>query len=171
MRVGTLCVTLALVAACAPLPPFGSQTVRIFLGSRVIKEAPPAEVLADPTWQRVTAWCRQQGGASCGEIWNPADLRTNFSRPRDEKIVVFVDLTGVEPDRRYEFRFRWFEPDGALRGRNSQFMHSPQVIPQKFTMFAGSELALGPKTPTGRWRVEIAINGQVEGERLFEIVD
>jgi hypothetical protein len=107
---------------------------------------------------------------SCGESAQPGDSRTQFSRARDDQALVFVQVQGVEPDRDYELTVRWFAPDGGLVGRVSQTVRAPARFPPASSIRFYPFMTLQNRA-LGRWRVQIAINGQDEGERSFKVVD
>jgi hypothetical protein len=173
--------TVALLTACAELSPSrgGSapgappQRVAIELTSQVQYTPLPPEVLGRPGVQAAIAQCEHQGWERCREFKKPADSRTYFVRTQDEQVFVFVKLGGLEPDRAYEVRFRLFDPEGNMRMRVSTPFHIPSGALPDFNL--DFVFQWGPPDPStwqlGRWRVEVAVNGQVEGERTFEVVD
>jgi hypothetical protein len=147
--------------------------VKIVLTSRVTYEPFSPEFLANPIVQSLVAECQRKGEAHCGERLVPADSRTEFVRTQDKRIVSFVELGGVEPGRAYEVRFRLFDPAGNLRERATFSLHVPSSFPPNATLIY--EYSWAPQDPAtwqlGRWRLEIAVNGQVESEGTFEVVD
>lgn len=177
----TACFILALFTACAEMPPRrvvstpGSPPKLIYLelASQVEYKPYPPEVLSNPVWQSIFAQCEEQGGKHCREQTVLANTRTKFVRKQDDKLFAFVQLGGVKGNREYTVRFRLFDPDGNLRARANLSQHIPSPFPPD--AFANYQFNWTPPHPTawqlGKWRIEIAVNGQVEVERTFLVVD
>jgi hypothetical protein len=177
----TACFIIALFTACAEMPPSRvasipgapPQNISLELASQAEHTPLPPEVLSDPVIQPVIAQCEQQGGMHCRESTGPANSRTKFVRTQDDKLIAFVKLGGLEWNRDYAVRFRLFDPDGNMRSRSIFSQHIPSAFPPDGTLdFAFFWTAPDPIAwQLGKWRVEIAVNGQVEVERTFLVVD
>lgn len=164
----------ALLAACATVPDrarpeLRPQFVLVELTSQITYAPFSTEELADPVLKAAMALCEKQGFRHCRERPTPADSRTQFSRTRDERVFAHVTLGGLRPEREYECAVRWIGPDGGVRARLAHALRTPAGIYQGFYYNCTFDWRSLPEL--GRWRVEIAINGQVEGERSFEVID
>lgn len=161
--------------ACANIPVPGRPPGRVIieLGSQVEQKSYSPEELSNPTRQSLIDQCKRQGGSNCGKKTTLANVLTNFVRAQDEKVVVYVQLGDLEAGRDYKVGCRWFDPEGNMLGRTTFDSHAPLGFQPDwhldcwffFTPFDPSKMQLG------RWRVEITVNGQVEGERTFKVVD
>lgn len=177
----TACFILALLNACAEIPPSrvasipgaSPKFISLELASQAEYKPYSPEVLASPAAQSLIAQCEQQGGGHCREDTVPANSRTKFVRAQDDKLWAFVYIGGLEWNRDYAVRFRLFDPDRNLRARAIAQIHTPSTLPPDFT--ATFHFSWAPPDPPrwqlGQWRIEIAVNGQVEVERTFLVVD
>jgi len=173
--------TLALLTACAEMPPSRvvsipgapPQNIAIKLASQIEYKPISPEVLDNPAVQSLIAQCEQKGGEHCREETGPANSRTKFVRTQDDTVWAFVYIGGLERDRDYTVRIRLFDPERNMRQRMITSMHTPTVLPPDFTVnFYFSWAPPDPATwQLGKWRIEIAVNGQVEIERTFHVVD
>jgi len=173
--------TLAILTGCAKLPPSGTasipgsppRTVEIRLGSRVQHTPYSAEDLASPAIQSIIAECERQGGVNCRETTELTDFQTRFVRTQDDMVVAILILGGLESNRDYTLRYKLFDPNGDMRTRLVYSSHIPPSFPVNGTITAHFNYV--PPNPStwqlGSWRIEIAVNGQVVGERTFEVVD
>lgn len=167
----------ALLAACAAVPDRARPEVRprlvvVELASQITYAQFSTEELADPATRAAIASCEKQGFSRCHERRKPADSRTQFSRTRDERVFAHVTLGGLHPEQDYECAVRWIGPDGGVRARLARTLRTPAGIPQDFVYNCTFDWRLRDSlTELGRWRVEIAINGQVEGDRSFEVTE
>ena len=98
-------------------------------------------------------------------------MRTQFSRSRDERVFAYVTLGGLQPERDYECAARWMGPDGGVRARPARTFRTSAGIPSDFVFNCTFDWRLmGSSSEVGRWRVEVAIKGQVDGERSFGVI-
>jgi hypothetical protein len=177
----TACFILALFTACVEMPPSRvvsipgapPKIISLELASQVEHKPYPPEVLSNPIMQSVFAQCEQQGGIHCREDTVPVNSRTKFARPQDDKFCAFVKLGSIERNRDYAVRFRLFDPDSNIRVRSFYSQHIPSAFPLNAT--ANFTFFWTPPDPTawqlGKWRIEIAVNGQVEIERTFKVIE
>ena len=173
--------TLAVLTRCAKLPPSGTafipgsppRTVEIRLGSRVQHTPYSPEDLANPAIQSIIAECERQGGVNCREYTELANFQTRFVRTQDDRVVTILILGGLESNRDYTVRYKLFDPKDGMRARLVYSCHIPPSFPVNETITVHFNYV--PPNPStwqlGSWRIEIAVNGQVEGERTFEVVD
>jgi hypothetical protein len=127
---------------------------------------------AEPVLRAAIDSCEKQGFRNCHERKKPGDARTQFSRTKDDRVFAYVSMGGLRPERDYECAVRWIGPDGGVRARLARAFRTPAGLPQDFTYNCTFDWRLrGSLSEIGRWRVEIAINGQVEGERSFEVIE
>jgi len=144
--------------------------VRITLTSRIVKEPLPADMLADPNWRRTIADCPHQLAVSCGEVWTPVDSRATFSLSHDDQIIAFVELTDFQFNRDYNVYFRWVAPgENTLGSVNGVLRSDTPSLPKEGKLLATARMRFTSETPTGQWRLEVSINGQVPEKRLFTI--
>lgn len=119
----TIFFTLALLTACAEIPPSSvasipgapPQRIGVELGSQVEHKPYSPNELANPAVQSLIAQCEQPGGEHCLEDTVPANSRTKFVRTSDDKVCLFVSLGGLGRDRDYAVRLHLFEPEGKMR--------------------------------------------------------
>jgi len=172
--------TLAFLTGCAELPPSGTvsvpgsppRTVVILLGSQIQRVPYSPEELADPAIQSIIAECERQGATHCRQPTELANVRTKFDRAQDDMVAGVVILGGLESNRDYTVRFKLFDPNGDTRMRATISVHIPPSFPAQGTI--QPNFCWVPPDPStwqlGSWRVEVAVNGEVEGERTFEVV-
>jgi hypothetical protein len=142
----------------------------IVLTASVRREPLSATELADAATAAAVASCeRSGGGTSCKERWVPGEPQERFSRDANERLHVIVALTDLEPRRRYECSIRLFGPDGGLAARLTKRLQSPDSVNPIHRLTFIFDSATGSMRPA-RWKVEITVNGDVEGERTFEVV-
>jgi len=173
--------TLALLTACSGIPSTRGvsipgappQSIGLELASQVEYKPYPPEVVKNPAVQWLIAQCEQQGGGHCREDTVPANSRTKFVRTQEDTVWAFVSLGGLESERDYAVRLCLFDPEGNMRWRMIFSMHTPRVLPPNFTVTVN--YSWSPPDPAawqlGKWRIEITVNGQVETERTFQVVD
>jgi hypothetical protein len=128
-----------------------------------------ADLAQGPVATAVAACERSGGGTACKERRTPGEPQDRFSRDANERVHVFVSLIDLEPRRWYECTVRFFGPDGGVFARVTKRIQSPDPVHpshQLFFIFESSARAMRP----GRWRAEIAVNGEVEAERTFEVI-
>jgi hypothetical protein len=117
----------------------------------------------------VAACERSGGGTGCRERRTPGEPRDRYSRDENERVHVFVTVTDLQPRRWYECRVRFYGPDGGIFARLTKRVQAPDPLHASHELFFVFESATRSMRP-GRWRVEIAVNDEVEGERTFEVV-
>jgi hypothetical protein len=115
------------------------------------------------------AACERSGETACGSRAIPGEPREQFSQSENERVHVFVTLGDVEPGRSYEMRVRWIGPDGGVTARMTKRLFSPELALPGVTLTGDFWLEVRTIRP-GRWRVEVAANGEVEADRPFEVV-
>ena len=163
---------LAALTSCAPVPskPARVGNVTIDVTSRLEYSPFTQEELADPSTRAAIAWCERQGMTRCAESPRPGDSRSEFSRTKDEEVLVLIRLRDVEAGREYEVTARWFDPEGGLRAWVSKAMRTPDPLPPNFTSNSTLNMKLRDRE-IGRWHVEIIVNGLVLGARAFNVVE
>jgi len=125
--------------------------------------------MADPAVKAAIAACKQSGETDCETHAVPGEPRDQFSREEHERVHVFIILGDVEPQRSYEIQLRWFGPDGGMAARFTRRAITPSLAARGFTVTADYWLETKAMRP-GRWKAEIAVNGEVEAERTFDLV-
>jgi hypothetical protein len=126
--------------------------------------------LADTITAGAVAECERMGGGTpCRDIRTPGEPQDRFSRDSNERVYVFVTLKNLEPRRSYECRARFFGPDGGVFARVTQRMLTSDRLPLSYELFVIFESGTRAMRP-GRWKVEVAVNGEVEAERTFEVI-
>ncbi len=100
---------------------------------------------------------------SAGEFSNP---KTVFSRSQDERVVLVARWSGTRG--RHEYLFRWYTPEGHVLPNNSSVSRF-QFGRGDDTFSAYALLPLNPELPLGEWRVEIAVDGDLQGQPTFEM--
>ncbi len=167
----------AVLAGCASAPtrteeaPAGrAGVVTVMLTGSAKRETLSEAELTDASTAAAVASCeRSGGGTGCRERWTTGEPQDRFSRDANERLHVVVVLADLEPRRRYECSLRLFGPDGGMYVRATKRLESPQLIHSSLRLTFVFESATGAMRP-GRWKVEITVNGEVEGERMFEVV-
>jgi hypothetical protein len=125
--------------------------------------------MLDPRIKAAIAACGRSGETDCGSRAIPGDSRDRFSRDEHERVHVFIVLADVEWGRSYEVRVRWFGPDGGVSARFTKRALTPELAVPGYTLSADFWVVTKTMRP-GRWRAEVAVNGEVEAERTFEVV-
>ena len=113
--------------------------------------------------------CRRSGGVECGRRARPGRPQERFVREENGRVHVFVTLGDVEPGRIYECRTRWLGPDGGMAMRQELRVIAPDPAERGHSLMFDF-WADTPGMASGRWRVEVAVNGELEAERAFEVV-
>lgn len=176
-QIAGVCIA-ALSAGCASAAtsrtgdmPVGSRpgAVSVLLTSSVRWEPRSREEMLEPAVKAAVAACERSGWTGCGSRAIPGEPRDQFSRDEHERVHVFIVLADVEPGRSYEIRVRWLGPDGGVAARVTKRVFSPEPAPPGFTLTADFWVEVRTIRP-GRWRVEVAVNGDVEADRTFEVV-
>ena len=172
---------IAFLAACAGKQPgSGSlnpgappQSVTIITTSAMTHTPNSDKDLAHPVVQSVIAQCEAAGGVHCRADSDPADVRSQFVQGEDKRVITYMELRGLEPERDYEITWRLFDPEGQQVSRTYHVLHIPKGSkPKKAIHFSFPwVLPEAAKWAIGRWRVEVTINGRVEGERTVDIVE
>ena len=99
---------------------------------------------------------------SAGQFVNP---QTVFSRSRHQKVVLFVRWSGSRG--RHEYLFRWYTPEGNLLPNTSSVTRFQFGDEEGFTVYA--LLPLNEELPLGTWRVEVAVDEEVQETPTFEL--
>ena len=160
--------------ATARTPVLGSSPtmVMVGVGSELRFEPYRPDELAHPIVRDSVARCERLKEPRCGDRIAGIETRTTFALSPDTRVVSLVVLKGLEAGRRYEVRSRLFDPRGDIRARLTLAYDLPPraPLPEGFDLNVHFDWNL--RNPElGRWRVEIAVNGNVEGERTFEVVE
>jgi hypothetical protein len=175
-RMGCL-LMIALVAACTTVsdrarPGLRPQFVVVELTSQITYVPFSTAELADPLYKAAIEQCEKEGFRNCRERRITADSRTQFSRTRDERVFAMLTPGGLQPERDYECGVRWIGPDGGVRARIARTFRTGAGIPRDFRYDCTFDWALrGTRSELGRWRAEIMVNGQVETDIPFEVID
>ncbi len=101
----------------------------------------------------------------------PIHYGAEFRRSQSGRVTALVILGGVQPDRSYEVSIRWFDPQGNLVKRLTMPLHIPSQFAPGYSADLWFHYAYSDASqiPLGRWRVELIINGMVEGETSFQV--
>ena len=100
---------------------------------------------------------------SAGRLSNP---QTVFSRSRHERVVLGVRWSGSRG--RHEYSFQWYTPEGNALPDTSSITRFQFGGPDD-TFSAYALLPLHEEFPLGTWRVEIAVDGDVQAQPTFEL--
>jgi hypothetical protein len=160
----------------ARVPVLGSSpnVVIIEVGSTLLYEPYRADELAHPVIRDSVARCEQLKEPRCRDRITGVETSTTFARSETTRIVTLVVLRGLEAGRRYDVRGRLFDPRGDTRARMTvAYDLPPSPLPEGFDLKVHFHWVVSnpPSRDLGRWRVEVTVNGNVEGERTFEIVE
>ena len=98
-----------------------------------------------------------------GRLVNP---QTVFSRSQHQRVVVFVRWNGSRG--RHSYTFRWLTPQGSPLP-NSSTVTRFQFGSSDDSFSAYAILSVNAGLPTGTWRVEIAVDEEVQGRPTFEL--
>ena len=166
-----LLVLLAVVACATPGPQ--PQGVTVVLTSGLKYEPLSPEQLADPNTQAIIKQCEELGSLRCKETWQEIDNRNQFSRDEHEAVYTAIHFYGLRGNRTYTIVYRLYGPNDELQERYTIPMHMPPSWPLAerrsiFFVWFPVDPAIWP---LGRWRVEVFVNGQLETERSFEVVE
>ena len=173
--------TLILLYACTTTTPSKPDSVAgrppgmviIEVASQIERRPYSSEELADPVIQSIIAQCERQRGPNCRSKMQISKRLKQFVRTQDKNIYVQVGLRGIEADRDYKVELLFFDPTDnvTVRGKITLKL-PPNASPQQG---ANYNLTYRPPSPTtlllGQYRIQVSVNGQVEGVRTFEVVD
>ncbi|HEY7140118.1 MAG TPA: hypothetical protein VIE44_08480 [Methylomirabilota bacterium] len=143
--------------------------VAVLITSSVRLEPFSEEEMLDPRLKVVIGACERNRLPDCRSRLVPGEPRDQFSQAEHDKVHVYVTLAVVEAGRAYDTRIRWFAPDGGVAARMTQ----RHVVPRPSLpglRLTGDFWAEVKKLRPGRWRVEVAVNDEVEAERTFEVI-
>ena len=158
----------------APRPGRSPLVLEIRVGSRLDIRAYTPEELATPWVQSIVAQCERARLNGCLQSRTVGNDDVKFVRAEARQVAVEVKLRGVELDRDYTVRFRLFDPLGGLRAGAGLTLRSPREYQSGASLtyaFTWTPPTDRSEWPVGRWRIEIAVNDHVEGERFFEVVE
>jgi hypothetical protein len=176
-QIAGVCIA-ALSAGCASVatsrtgdvPVAGRPGLVMVLLTPSVQWAPRApEEMLEPAVEAAVAACERSRGTRCGERATPGEARARFSRDENERVHVFVVLGDIEAGASYEIRVRWLGPDGGVAARMAMRLRTPEPTLHAATLTADFWLDAKTMRP-GRWRAEVAVNGEVEAERTFEVI-
>jgi hypothetical protein len=88
-----------------------------------------------------------------------------FSLSQHERVVLVARWTG--PRGRHEYAFRWHTPDGNVLPNTSTVVRFQLGGDDGFSAY--SVLPLKPGLPLGTWRVEVAVDSEVQAQPTFEL--
>jgi hypothetical protein len=100
---------------------------------------------------------------SAGQFNNP---QTVFSRSRHERVVLVARWTGSRG--RHQYSFRWYTPEGNLLPETSSITRF-QFGTGEDAFSAYALLPLNAELPLGMWRVEVAVDGDIQAQPTFEL--
>ena len=100
---------------------------------------------------------------SAGQFSNP---QTVFSRSGHERVVLFVRWSGSRG--RHEYSFQWYTPEGNALPDTSSITRF-QFGAEEDTFSAYALLPLREEFPLGEWRVEVAVDGDIQAQPTFEL--
>ena len=100
---------------------------------------------------------------SAGQFSNP---QTVFSRSRHERVVLFARWSGSRGSHQYTFQ--WYTPEGNLLPDTSSVTRF-QFGGEADTFSAYALLPLSAELPLGMWRVEVAVDGDIQAQPTFEL--
>lgn len=100
---------------------------------------------------------------SAGQFRNP---QTVFSRSRHERVVLSARWAGSRGRR--EFTFHWYTPEGKVLPDTSSITRF-QFGGDEDTFSAYALLPLNRERPLGMWRVEVAVDGDIQAQPTFEL--
>ena len=100
---------------------------------------------------------------SAGQFSNP---QTVFSRSRHERVVLSVRWSGSRG--RHEYSFHWYTPEGNVLPDTSSITRF-QFGGDQDTFSAYALLPLRKDLPLGMWRVEVAVDGDIQAQPIFEL--
>ena len=95
-----------------------------------------------------------------------SDPQTVFSLSRHERVVLFARWTGSRG--RHEYAFRWYTPEGNVLPDTSSVTRF-QFGRDDDAFSAYALLPLNAGLPLGTWRVEVAVDGDVQAQPTFEL--
>ena len=98
-----------------------------------------------------------------GRLVNP---QTVFSRSQHQRVVAFARWNGSRG--RHSYTFRWYTPQGNPLPNTSTVTRF-QFGSGDDAFSAYAILPLNAGLPTGTWRVEIAVDDEVQGRPTFEL--
>ena len=166
-----LLVLLAIIACATPGPQPGGVTV--VLTSDLIFEPHSPEELADPSLQAIIKQCEEMGSPRCTESWQEVDNRSQFSRDKHENVYTVIHLSGLRRNHTYTIEYRLYDPNAELQARLTIALLMPPswtLADTQSTYFVWSPIDTA-NWMLGRWRVELLVNGQLETERSFNVVE
>lgn len=145
--------------------------ISVTLTSEIRSRPYSPETLSRPDVTAAIAMCEQMFGSEghCRIDTTPGAELDRFTREEHERVYVFVVLRDLQPGRLYEVSSRWFGPDGGVTARASKRLTVPDSAKPSLSLDLQFWSALRTMRP-GRWRVEIAVNGEVEADRTFEVI-
>ncbi|MBW2059711.1 MAG: hypothetical protein JRH07_15000 [Deltaproteobacteria bacterium] len=141
----------------------GSSTHQIVLCTDIENAHPPA-------------WVLEKLG---NEFFDQESIRSVTTRPqavgsvfvkgRDKRVFLVSRWHGLEPDRSYTFSARWIDPQGEIWTAGSASFHTPGSLdPGVFFTFT-AHLDMDDSLRSGRWNVEVFLNGELVERKSFVI--
>lgn len=134
---------------------FGPELRRIVTGEEQPERGVPAAAALE--LRKLVLSDRLEGG-------NPVSVRDRFSRSTDRSIIALTAWTGTPGAS--EFEFHWRPPTGKVFAAPVKVL--PAVSPGGPFAVLG-ELTLGEFIETGRWQVEVRLDGNPVAHAEFTI--
>ena len=145
------------------------RSVTVTLTESVRYEPHSPDKKSEPGMRDVIAECERSRSRHCGDRAIAGETRSRFVRGEDERVHLFVGIRGLEGGRAYELRARWFGPDGGMVARVTDTLYTPVNL-HRNVVYHVRFSAVVNLLPAGLCRVELSIDGEVEAERVFEVV-
>ena len=170
-RLTSVLIALGLVACTTPTPQ--PQGVTVILTSGIQTRPYTGEELAIPALQESIIYCEQQGWENCDSSESPVDNRSEFSRTEHSEVNTLVQLSGVKANQSYTVEWKLYNPNGDLFRRYTLQQSTPTHWHSSYTLdyWFNWEPIDQASWQLGRWRIELFVNGVLEVERSYDVVE
>lgn len=162
---------LGVVACMGPTAP--PQTIGVILTSGVATRPYTAEELAIPALRESIRLCQRRGRKNCDVKRSAVEDLREFNRAAHSELIALVQLSGLQENRSYEVELKLYNPDSDLARRvafsqsTSTAWHPSYALDYWFNWKASKPAWWW----LGRWRIEVLVNGRLEAERSFHVVE
>jgi hypothetical protein len=124
------------------------------------------EELADPGIRSIIKECERNRDAECQSVGMPVDQRRSFTRGVDQKIFAYFELRGLSFGAVYDLRCVFLDPtESSVTVLRAVYT----IPPERPNLSHYCWMPLQPTTLTGKWAVQLYVNGEPALVLRFEV--
>lgn len=175
-KIAVAALACAALQACASTGAAPPNTVALpglvggVLTSAIEYRPLTADDLARPGVRAGVEHCEKIGEVHCREDKRPRDRRTSFTAGVDPSVVAMLGIARLTPGAVYGMECRLIDPAGAVVSASPRAeVTPPPAAGPDAAILQICEFSLPARGTTGRWNVELAIDGRPVYALPFEL--